>query len=116
MHKFLPTQLSLSLLSPHIANSFVCFTVSARELADVYKSHPVNLHKQQPDDFNSLHELPDDYAWASQINEYPSLDSSSCSETVPIIDLTDPNALELIVHACSYIPSLKPWCPTETCG
>ncbi|BBG96788.1 gibberellin 3-oxidase 1 [Prunus dulcis] len=48
-----------------------------------------------PDDFNSLHEIPEEYAWTN-LNENPSLDSDS----VPIIDLNDPNASQLISHAC----------------
>ncbi|CAB4268770.1 unnamed protein product [Prunus armeniaca] len=48
-----------------------------------------------PDDFKSLHEIPEEYAWTN-LNEHPSLDSDS----VPIIDLNDPNASQLISHAC----------------
>lgn len=71
-------------------------------ISDAFQSHPINLHphKHCPD-FNSLHELPDSYAWTHQLDEYPSLDSSFGSELcVPIIDLKDPNALKLVGHAC----------------
>ncbi|XP_062023290.1 gibberellin 3-beta-dioxygenase 1-like [Rosa rugosa] len=67
-------------------------------ISDAFQSHP---HKHYPADFNSLHELPDSYAWTHQLDEYPSLDSSFGSELcVPIIDLTHQNVLKLIGHAC----------------
>ncbi|GMY34115.1 gibberellin 3 oxidase 1 [Fagus crenata] len=66
-------------------------------LSDAFRAHPVQLyHKHQ--DFNSLQELPDSYAW-TQRDDYPSSESFS-SESIPIIDLKDPNALTLIGHAC----------------
>ncbi|CAN6697408.1 unnamed protein product [Malus baccata var. baccata] len=58
------------------------------------------LQKQQPDHFSSLQELLESYALTSQLNEYPSFESLSCSESVPVIDLTDPNVVELVGHAC----------------
>ncbi|KAK8503397.1 hypothetical protein V6N13_016587 [Hibiscus sabdariffa] len=49
-------------------------------------------------DFTSLRELPDSYAWNHQPDsDYP---SSADAESVPIIDLTDPNAVQAIGHAC----------------
>ncbi|GMI72411.1 ARABIDOPSIS THALIANA GIBBERELLIN 3 BETA-HYDROXYLASE 1, GA REQUIRING 4, gibberellin 3-oxidase 1 [Hibiscus trionum] len=49
-------------------------------------------------DFTSLQELPDSYAW----NHHPDHDypSSADAESVPIIDLNDPNALQAIGYAC----------------
>lgn len=74
------------------------FTMPSR-LSDAFKSHPVHLHHKHLD-FDSVQELPDSYAW-TQLDEYPSSgDSLIGSESVPIIDLTDPNALQLIGHAC----------------
>ncbi|PPD69003.1 hypothetical protein GOBAR_DD34118 [Gossypium barbadense] len=50
-------------------------------------------------DFTSLQELPESYAWNQRDDiDYPSFDSSA--ESVPIIDLNDPNALQNIGHAC----------------
>ncbi|KAM4111339.1 hypothetical protein ACJW30_05G059700 [Castanea mollissima] len=66
-------------------------------LSDAFKAHPVQLYPKHQD-FNSLQELPDSYKW-TQLDEYPSCESFS-SESVPLIDLTDPNALTLVGHAC----------------
>ncbi|GMJ14248.1 ARABIDOPSIS THALIANA GIBBERELLIN 3 BETA-HYDROXYLASE 1, GA REQUIRING 4, gibberellin 3-oxidase 1 [Hibiscus trionum] len=58
-------------------------------LSDAITPHP---------DFNSLQELPDSYAWNHQPDyDYP---SSSDAESVPIIDLNEPNALQAIGRAC----------------
>ncbi|KAE8709044.1 Gibberellin 3-beta-dioxygenase 1 [Hibiscus syriacus] len=59
-------------------------------LSDAIRPHP---------DFTSLQELPDSYAWNHQPDyDYPS--SSDYAESVPNIDLNDPNALQAIGHAC----------------
>lgn len=69
-------------------------------LSDAFKSHPVDIHHKQLD-FNSVQELPDSYAW-SRVDD----DEDACqddrvdSESVPIVDLADPNALKLIGRAC----------------
>ncbi|PRQ21177.1 putative gibberellin 3-beta-dioxygenase [Rosa chinensis] len=68
------------------------------KLTDVFASHPLYLHQEHPDDFKSLHELPDQYKW-TRVHEYPSLDSPTL-KSVTIIDLNDPNAIQLIGHAC----------------
>ncbi|XWS19040.1 hypothetical protein CRYUN_Cryun32bG0096800 [Craigia yunnanensis] len=65
-------------------------------LSDSFRAHPV--HPQQPD-FTSLQELPELYAWNQRDDDYPSGDSFA-TESVPIIDLNDPNALQGIGHAC----------------
>ncbi|BFG20822.1 hypothetical protein CerSpe_070960 [Prunus speciosa] len=63
---------------------------------DAYNSETFDvILGKVPDDFKSLHEIPEEYAWTN-LNEHPSLDSDS----VPIIDLNDPNASQLISHAC----------------
>lgn len=69
-------------------------------LSDAFRAHPVHLYHKHLD-FNSLQELPDSHAWAPlDDREYPTGVESFCSETVPVIDLTDSNALALIGHAC----------------
>ncbi|GAV90773.1 2OG-FeII_Oxy domain-containing protein/DIOX_N domain-containing protein [Cephalotus follicularis] len=66
-------------------------------LSDALIDHPVDLqHKHQ--DFALFQEVPDSYTWI-QRDDYPSGDSV-ISESVPVIDLNDPNALQLIGHAC----------------
>ncbi|KAJ7962925.1 Gibberellin 3-beta hydroxylase [Quillaja saponaria] len=71
------------------------------DLSDAFRAHPVYLHHQHTD-FNSLQELPESYTWKQQDHEqYPSSkDSFSLQETVPVIDLMDPNAPKLVGHAC----------------
>ncbi|KAM2994029.1 gibberellin 3-beta-dioxygenase 1-like [Malus sylvestris] len=70
------------------------------KLSDAFKSHPVNLQLKHPD-FNSLHELPDSYAWTNNDDHYPSfLTSFGADDSVPVIDLSDTNALKLTGHAC----------------
>lgn len=78
------------------AHQHITFTMPSR-LSDAFEAHPVQLYPKHQD-FNSLQELPDSYKW-TQLDEYPSCESFS-SESVPLIDLTDPNALTLIGHAC----------------
>ncbi|TQE04418.1 hypothetical protein C1H46_009938 [Malus baccata] len=69
-------------------------------LSDAFKSHPVNLQLKHPD-FNSLHELPDSYAWTNNDDYYPSsLSSFGADDSVPVIDLSEPNAIKLTGHAC----------------
>ncbi|KAK4395280.1 Gibberellin 3-beta-dioxygenase 1 [Sesamum angolense] len=70
-------------------------------LSDPYRSHPLNLHNKFLD-LNSVKELPDTHAWTSQLDGYPSSSPGACggSEMVPIIDLNNENATELIGHAC----------------
>ncbi|CAB4272700.1 unnamed protein product [Prunus armeniaca] len=70
-------------------------------LSDAFKSHPLNLQLKHPD-FSSLQELPDSYAWSQNDDQYPSSPGSFGAEqdSVPVIDLSDPNALKLTGHAC----------------
>ncbi|XP_068342572.1 gibberellin 3-beta-dioxygenase 1-like [Pyrus communis] len=71
-------------------------SASAGVVPDAYEGNSVNVVLDKvPDDFNSLHELPDSYAWTT-LNEHPSLESDS----VPVVDLNDPNSLQLLGHAC----------------
>ncbi|XP_048233540.1 gibberellin 3-beta-dioxygenase 1 isoform X2 [Ricinus communis] len=73
-------------------------------LTDAFRAHPVHLHHKLLD-FTSLQELPDSYKW-SQLDDHPQ--HRPCSgggggggpESVPVIDLLDPNALKYIGHAC----------------
>lgn len=48
-------------------------------------------------DFSSLQELPDSYTWTQHGDD---LDHSAISESVPMVDLSDPNSMSLIGHAC----------------
>lgn len=64
-------------------------------LSDAFTAHPVHLHHKNID-INTLEELPDSYIWVQ-----PEPDPLPVShETVPVIDLDDPNVVGLIGHAC----------------
>lgn len=72
-------------------------------ISDASEAHPVDL-RSGPSDFTSLEELPDSYKWTHQFDDFsftPVVDSSLVSESVPVIDLNDPNACQLIGHACT---------------
>uniref|UniRef100_A0A7C9EV11 Gibberellin 3-beta-dioxygenase n=1 Tax=Opuntia streptacantha TaxID=393608 RepID=A0A7C9EV11_OPUST len=60
--------------------------------------HPPNKHYLL--DFQSLEELPDSFKWAHLDSPNRVLESESESESVPVIDLNDPNAQQLIGLAC----------------
>ncbi|KAM7254257.1 hypothetical protein ACFE04_031939 [Oxalis oulophora] len=68
-------------------------------LQDAFRAHPVNLQSHTHLDFSSLRELPESYKW--DVMDCPLFSGDPfISETVPIIDLQDPNALQLISYAC----------------
>lgn len=68
------------------------------ELSDAFKSMAPDLYRKQLDDLSSIKELPDSHSWAS-FGERPCVDSST-AEPVPVVDLSDPNALTLVSEAC----------------
>ncbi|KAG9131345.1 hypothetical protein Leryth_006175 [Lithospermum erythrorhizon] len=61
-------------------------------LEDTFRAHP-----QKCLDLNSMQELPETHAWTPSDN-YPSVGTGS--SPIPVVDLNDENALELIGHAC----------------
>ncbi|CAL1400211.1 unnamed protein product [Linum trigynum] len=69
------------------------------KLADAFRSHPVDIQPKNLHDFTSLKELPDSYQWSSE-QDRPEPEPVH-HEPVPVIDLSDPNALEEIGHACT---------------
>ncbi|CAI0474484.1 unnamed protein product [Linum tenue] len=66
------------------------------KLADAFRSHPVDI---QPKNLHDLKELPDSYQWSAD-QDRPEPEPAH-HEPVPVIDLSDPNALEEIGHACT---------------
>ncbi|KAJ4957612.1 hypothetical protein NE237_024723 [Protea cynaroides] len=72
------------------------YTMPSR-LAEVYKAHPAYLHHNHLD-FESLREVPESHAWPP-LDDYPSRDSYG-AESVPVIDLADPNSVKLVGYAC----------------
>ncbi|KAK7377270.1 hypothetical protein VNO80_02692 [Phaseolus coccineus] len=73
----------------------------ATTLSEAYRDHPLHLHHIIPLDFSSLRTLPDTHAWPQTEDGHDDDDhhhgGGSC---IPIIDLMDPNAMELIGLAC----------------
>ncbi|KAK1416814.1 hypothetical protein QVD17_25931 [Tagetes erecta] len=55
--------------------------------------------KQKHLDLASMKELPESHAWSSSLDESPS-NASSTPDSVPVINLKDPNAMKLVGHAC----------------
>ncbi|KAF6166974.1 hypothetical protein GIB67_030667 [Kingdonia uniflora] len=68
-------------------------------LSDSFKAHPVHLH-QNHIDLQSVREVPDSYAWPPLADHPSSIGDSYHVDSVPVIDLSDPNAAELMGHAC----------------
>ncbi|KAL0429817.1 UNVERIFIED_CONTAM: Gibberellin 3-beta-dioxygenase 1 [Sesamum radiatum] len=70
-------------------------------LSDAFRAHPLNLNHKVID-LTSVEILPDSHAWTCEANKY----KTSCggdisnSESIPIINLNDENAIELIRLAC----------------
>lgn len=69
------------------------------KLADAFVDHPVNIHHKFLD-LNSVKELPETHAWASNNDELSCGGGGVNGESVPIIDLNNENATELVGHAC----------------
>ncbi|KAL2332412.1 hypothetical protein Fmac_019993 [Flemingia macrophylla] len=67
-------------------------------LSEAYRTHPVHVQHKHPD-LNSLQELPESYTW-THTNLDDDHTSNNCGESVPVIDLNDPNASKMIGHAC----------------
>ncbi|KAJ6427272.1 hypothetical protein OIU84_022797 [Salix udensis] len=69
-------------------------------LADAFRAYPVHVH-QKNIEFTSLQEIPDSHKWAQLDDElqHPLMDPF-ITESVPVIDLRDPLALQKIGHAC----------------
>ncbi|RWR73252.1 gibberellin 3-beta-dioxygenase 1-like protein [Cinnamomum micranthum f. kanehirae] len=66
-------------------------------LSEAFRAHPVHLHHSHLD-FGSVKEVPDTHAWPP-LDEHLSGDKFDV-ESVPVIDLGDPNVVSHIGHAC----------------
>lgn len=66
-------------------------------LSEAFRAHPVHLHHSHLD-FGSVKEVPDTHAWPP-LDDHVSGDQFDV-ESVPVIDLADPNVLSHIGHAC----------------
>ncbi|PIA65320.1 hypothetical protein AQUCO_00100649v1 [Aquilegia coerulea] len=67
--------------------------------SEVFKTHPVYYLHGDFIDFHSVQDVPDSYKWP-QVVDYPSDQDLHDVESVPIIDLMDPNAANLVGNAC----------------
>ncbi|KAG4933966.1 hypothetical protein GYH30_047925 [Glycine max] len=72
----------------------------ATTLSEAYRDHPLHLHHIIPLDFSSLRTLPDSHAWPQSEDGDGDDDNHGIGSSIPIIDLMDPNAMELIGLAC----------------
>ncbi|KAL0425067.1 UNVERIFIED_CONTAM: Gibberellin 3-beta-dioxygenase 1 [Sesamum radiatum] len=75
--------------------------MSSPVLSDAFRAHPLNLNHKILD-LSSVEILPDSHAWTFEANKYSSSCGSDVSNigSIPIIDLNDENAKELIGLAC----------------
>lgn len=62
-----------------------------------FDAYPINLSQNHSFDFLSQKELPELYSWS---DDDELVGASQVSESVPVIDLQNPNACEMIGHAC----------------
>ncbi|CAI9755627.1 unnamed protein product [Fraxinus pennsylvanica] len=76
-------------------------------LSEAYRDNPIDLQHIIPLDFDSVHELPDSHTWSDHVNnlyleKYTYLKHTPMDEesSVPIIDLSAPNVVELVGNAC----------------
>ncbi|KAM3713980.1 hypothetical protein ACJW30_01G299300 [Castanea mollissima] len=68
-------------------------------ISESFKSNPIHLNRIIPLDFNSVLTVPDSHTWTLSTDPHQPIPMDPF-ESVPIIDLTDPNAVLLIRHAC----------------
>ncbi|CAN8233424.1 unnamed protein product [Cochlearia groenlandica] len=73
--------------------------MNSSTLRDVFRSHPIHCIPNIPD-FKSLRHLPDSYTWTPKDDIHFSASSSS-EESLPLIDLDDPQVATRVGHACT---------------
>ena len=71
-------------------------------LSEFYKDYPVQNEHITPIDFNSMKQIPESHAWVESNDFECPLDKKHNLdlESIPVIDIEDSNASELIFHAC----------------
>ncbi|XP_059431642.1 gibberellin 3-beta-dioxygenase 3 [Corylus avellana] len=69
-------------------------------ISESFKSNPVNLDRIIPLDFKAVLKLPDSHTWSLSTADHPPTTDPFGAGSVPVIDLTDPNAVLLTRHAC----------------
>ncbi|KAJ7966117.1 Gibberellin 3-beta-dioxygenase [Quillaja saponaria] len=68
-------------------------------LSEAYRDHPLHLHHIIPLDFSSAGTLPETHAWP-ELDDFATNGCSNGQKSIPVIDLKDPNAMEVIGIAC----------------
>ncbi|XP_043726232.1 gibberellin 3-beta-dioxygenase 1-like [Telopea speciosissima] len=71
-------------------------------MSSVSEAHRVNRPNSghiAPPDFQALQDVPDSYSWP-QLDENSSMDLIDPLVSVPVVDLTDPNVVDLVGRAC----------------
>ncbi|GJS91127.1 putative reverse transcriptase domain-containing protein [Tanacetum coccineum] len=70
-------------------------------LSEAYRNAPVSSHRITPLDFDSLDGVPESHIWSQPDESQQKVQTQEPQElSIPVIDLTDPNALDLIGQAC----------------
>ena len=71
-------------------------------LSEAYRNAPVQTsHQITPLDFDSLDRVPESHIWSQSDEPQQNIQSQEPQGlSIPVIDLTDPNALDLIGQAC----------------
>lgn len=70
-------------------------------LSEAYKNTPMNSHHITPLDFDSIDGVPESHIWSQSDEPQQIIQTQDPQESlIPIIDLSDPNAMDLIDQAC----------------
>lgn len=73
--------------------------MNSNSISESFKSNPIHRNHIIPLDFKAVLKLPDSHKWKLS-TDYPLPTDPFAAESVPVIDLTDPNAVLLTRHAC----------------
>jgi gibberellin 3-beta-dioxygenase len=71
-------------------------------ISESFRSNPVHLDRIIPLDFKAVLKLPDSHRWSLSAADHPPTTTGDPfgAGSVPVIDLTDPNAVLLTRRAC----------------
>lgn len=97
------TSFFLNTLSQHNTTQHNNININTMpSLSEAFQDHPVYLHHHKHPDFNSLQQqFPESYAWTQPDSDHHHhYSDNTTTNTVPVIDFKDPNASNLIGHAC----------------
>lgn len=70
-------------------------------LSEAYRNNPLAYHHITPLDFNSIDKVPESHQWSQPDEPHQKIQIHDLQDSlIPVIDLTDPNAMNLIGQAC----------------